>query len=189
MTRNTPLLVAAIAVVGLGGSLLARPIQPFAPSIMQTLSETGATVENWPLRDLTALTPDNRAIRIDANYRGRVVFLTLWAQWCDVCKAELPSLDAFARASNGRFDVVAVSIDQDPNAALTYLSQHFPQGPGFDVLLDPDGRAEQLFGTTAVPETFLIDPGGTVVARFTGGRDYSDPVNVRLADLVLRGSL
>jgi cytochrome c biogenesis protein CcmG/thiol:disulfide interchange protein DsbE len=37
------------------------------------------------------------------------------------------------------------------------------------MLLDPDGKIALDFGVAGVPESFLIDPAGVIVAKVVGG--------------------
>lgn len=179
--RKAHIAAVVIAFGGLVVSLWALPVEPFASPTMNALEQTGATIEDWPVRDFTVFTPEGQAVPL-SSLRGRPVYLTYWAEWCDVCKSELPALDRLARAQSGRIDVLTVTIDNDPSASYRYLQSQFPEGPAFRVLTDPGGQTTTQFGTTGVPETFVIDSEGTVLARYVGAHDFTSAAHQRLAN-------
>ncbi len=110
-----------------------------------------------------------------ARLRGHVVVLNFWASWCAPCLEELPSLNAMqGELPNVR--VVAVSIDEDPNAYLAFLNRHPTQ---FLTVLDGRNRSNALYGTFRPPETFVIDKNGTIRRKFIGPQDWTSPEIVR----------
>jgi cytochrome c biogenesis protein CcmG/thiol:disulfide interchange protein DsbE len=93
-----------------------------------------------------------------AAYRGRWVLVNFWASWCGPCRQEAPALESFQRQNSGRdFTVVGIDtrdLSDDGRAFVRKLHLSYPQ------LRDGDGNAAHQFGTTGVPENFLIDPRG-----------------------------
>lgn len=112
-----------------------------------------------------------------ADYRGKVVLLNLWATWCPPCRAELPSLTQLAEelGNEPNFALVSLSVDDDWAAVKGFFKG---QAPTFPVLLDKGARVSGSYGTTQFPESYVIDPSGKVIAKFTGARDWSDPAAV-----------
>lgn len=113
-----------------------------------------------PLRDV-----NGTAINLE-DLRGRVVLLDAWATWCAPCLAELPLLKRLARTHGDRFTIVGVSVDRMPRRDfISWLRrkdvtwrQHF-DGRGYD---SPVARR---LGINAVPDTWLYDARGRLVAR------------------------
>jgi thiol-disulfide isomerase/thioredoxin len=184
VTRSTQALILSIAAVAFLASLFVFPLQPFSRDVMAALDATGATIENWEVERLELLDAAGQPVSM-ASYDGHLVYLTYWAEWCSVCKDEMPSLDALARANTGRVEVLTATIDEDPTASFEFLRGQFPQGPNFGVLVDPGGRMASQFGTTGVPETFLIDGEGTVIARYIGPHNFLSPAHQRLRNLLV----
>ncbi len=110
-----------------------------------------------------------------SDYLGRGVVLNLWATWCVPCVAELPSLDALARAlAPKRVAVLPVSIDHDGAARVPpFFKAHGISS--LPVLLDPHGAILQAIGQEGIPMTLLIDAAGREVARVEGSVDWADP--------------
>ncbi|MDX1503302.1 MAG: TlpA disulfide reductase family protein [Thermoanaerobaculia bacterium] len=101
---------------------------------------------------------------------GRWIVLTFWAAWCGPCRAELPSLEEvhLARRDAG-IEVVGVALDRDPAAARGLAEELGLTFPSFH---DGEGRVAALYGAGSIPTSYLIDPGGEVVAHARGARDW-----------------
>lgn len=95
-----------------------------------------------------------------ADYRGRWVLVNFWASWCVPCKQEAPELERFQRQNGGaKFTVVGIDsrdLSGDGRAFARRYELSYPQ------LRDGDGAMAHDFGTTGVPENYLIDPRGKV---------------------------
>ena len=68
--------------------------------------------------------------------------------------------------------VLAVSFDRDPAAYGEFLRRHPLQ---LETALDSTGHANEAFGTTRPPETFILDKTGVVRRKFIGAQDWTDP--------------
>jgi cytochrome c biogenesis protein CcmG/thiol:disulfide interchange protein DsbE len=95
-----------------------------------------------------------------ADYRGRWVLVNFWASWCGPCREEAPVLESFQRRHGGPgFTVVGIDsrdLSGDGRAFVRRFGLSYPQ------LRDGDGSNAHDFGTTGVPENFLVDPAGKV---------------------------
>lgn len=103
-----------------------------------------------------------------AARRGRWVVVNFMASWCTPCRQEQPELAAFSNrhAETADAEVVAVVVNDTPDDVAAFFAEFGQAGPA---VLDPDGEAYVAFGIVKVPETYLVDPDGIVVAKVNGG--------------------
>lgn len=95
-----------------------------------------------------------------AQYKGRWVLVNFWASWCEPCKQEAPALEKFQRQHGGpKFTVLGVDTRDLSDDGREFVREY---GLSYPQLRDGDGGAAHDYGTTGVPENFLVDPTGKV---------------------------
>ena len=113
-----------------------------------------------------------------SDYRGRVVFLNIWATWCPPCREEMPSMEKLYKGLKGEgFEILAVSIDASGAGAVAPFMKEFRLS--FPALLDPEGTIQQRYHTTGIPESFIIDKKGIVVKKVIGATDWATSEVIR----------
>jgi cytochrome c biogenesis protein CcmG/thiol:disulfide interchange protein DsbE len=122
-----------------------------------------------PAPDLQGQTLDGATFDL-ADWRGEVVLVNVWASWCVPCQQEQPLLVSSYRELAPRgLHIVGINVRDKPEEAHAFL-QEFGQAP-WPSVQDPDGRRAVDWGTFALPETYLVDTDGTVVAKAVGELD------------------
>ena len=126
-------------------ALVARGVRPLAPNANMALPVLGS--------DSTA--------RL-ADFRGKVVVLNVFASWCDPCQAEAPVLEQAERtiASKDATVLGVTYLDTSTDSEQFVQRWHLT----YPVLRDISGNFIRSFGTTGVPETFVINRQGRIVA-------------------------
>lgn len=163
--RRLTLLVGLAMAAVLIGALVIRIL----PQIQ--LVGVGSTAPDFHAIDLRSGKPASLA-----DYRGKVLLLNIWATYCLPCRVEMPAIERLSRRMAGTdFHVLAVSVDVvDSTAVNAFVNQ---LGLSFDVLHDRQGRIEQQYQTTGVPESFVIDRHGVIVKKVIGASEWDGPVN------------
>lgn len=105
------------------------------------------------------------------EHRGEWVLVNLWASWCLPCRQEAPVLDDFYRRERGHdATVVGINVQDNRDDALAFLREH---PTGYTQLRSVGDERSSAFGSTGVPENFLVDPQGRLAWIWTGPVDES----------------
>jgi cytochrome c biogenesis protein CcmG, thiol:disulfide interchange protein DsbE len=97
-----------------------------------------------------------------AQLRGKVVVLNVFASWCQPCMAEAPVLEQEQRQLvKNDATILGVTYLDNSSASETFVRQ---QHITYPVVRDVSGNFVRSFGTTGVPETFVINRQGRIVA-------------------------
>jgi cytochrome c biogenesis protein CcmG/thiol:disulfide interchange protein DsbE len=106
-----------------------------------------------------------------ADYRGRWVLVNLWASWCAPCRQEAPELERFARHYRKQgVSVLGIDVQDNSDDALAFLRDY---RVGYPQLRSVGDERSAAFGSTGVPENFLVDPQGRLALIWRGPVDQS----------------
>ncbi|WP_417516274.1 TlpA family protein disulfide reductase [Marinobacter sp.] len=101
-----------------------------------------------------------------SELRGKVVLLDFWASWCGPCRQSFPWMNEMqARYESQGFEVVAVNVDQNPEAAAAFLSE---VPATFTVAFDPEGKTPEAYEVMGMPSAYLIDRNGHIHSQHIG---------------------
>jgi cytochrome c biogenesis protein CcmG/thiol:disulfide interchange protein DsbE len=110
-----------------------------------------------------------------AQLRGKVVFLNIWATWCGPCREEMPSMETLYDQLKDNKDFVMLAVSQDTKGRSVVAPYVARNGYHFTILLDPENKVGESYDVSGVPETFIIDRKGQIVAHHMGAFDWSRP--------------
>jgi peroxiredoxin len=173
------IVLAAIGLAGIGTVVaIDRGLLPLGSttgtSVSSRRGEPLALRVGAPFPDFAATDVETGTSLSLSGLEGQVVLVNIWATWCPPCETEMPSMERLYRELGPEgFSVVAVSVDQESTSLVRRWVEE--RGLSFTVLHDRDGRFEQSFRSVGVPESFLIDRDGRLVAREIGPRVWDSP--------------
>ncbi|QKJ33200.1 TlpA family protein disulfide reductase [Mucilaginibacter mali] len=107
-----------------------------------------------------------------ANYKGKYVLVDFWASWCGPCRAENPNLvAAYAQYKNKNFSILGVSLDEDKKAWMKAIKDDKLTWDHVSDLKGWQNEAVKMYAVGAVPQNFLIDPQGKIIAQNLRGEE------------------
>lgn len=100
-----------------------------------------------------------------ADLRGRAVLLNFWASWCEPCRAEMPSLQAFQAQHGDSLVVLAINYKESPESVHRFVQR---QGWILPILPDSQGVLAKRWGIGVFPTSVLVNAQGQAVAVVRG---------------------
>lgn len=156
--------LALVALSGHRGARLAANSEESEATV-----PAGSQAADFKLETLNGTT-----VSLD-SLRGKVVFLNVWATWCAPCLEEMPSMQTLYDAFKGNKDFVMLAVSQDTKGRSVVAPYVAKNGYRFTILLDPQNKVSETYDVSGVPETFIIDRKGQIVAHHMGAFDWSRP--------------
>lgn len=105
------------------------------------------------------------------QYKGKVVFLNLWATWCGPCKAEMPGIhNLYVKMKDEPVEFVMLSIDKDK--ALSKVESYVKNNSYTFPVFMPSGYLAEQLQVPSIPTTFVISKDGKIVMKEVGTRNY-----------------
>jgi thiol-disulfide isomerase/thioredoxin len=107
------------------------------------------------------------------DYRGKVLFLNLWATWCGPCRAEMPSMEKlYRRFKDKGLEILAVNLQEQKADVEAFMRRNKLT---FPAALDGDGRIARQYGVMGIPTSYILDRQGRVILRLVGSINWDDP--------------
>lgn len=151
----------SVALFGLFALQLSRPKDEFIRSAM-----IGKQIPQFALEPANEMRP---GLALADLADGKPKLLNVFASWCVPCVAEAPQLAALERRGA---TIVAIAIRDRPEDVARFLDNY--GNPFSRIGADPMSQVQLSLGSSGVPETFVVDGGGTIRYQHLGEVRESD---------------
>jgi peroxiredoxin len=116
-----------------------------------------ASAEELTAPDFALRSLDGRNLRL-SEFRGEVVLLNFWAQWCGECRQAMPGLnELYSKYQRAGLVMLSISVDEDTRRVAD-LAKSLKLA--FPVLIDERKEASSLYQLKTMPFLVLIDRDG-----------------------------
>ena len=109
---------------------------------------------------------NNKELTINlASLKGKTVLIDFWASWCAPCRIANKKLaPLYNDYKDENFEIVGISLDTDKTKWINAIQK---DKLAYEQLIDAkgfDAKSALLFGVEALPNSYLFDASGKLVA-------------------------
>jgi thiol-disulfide isomerase/thioredoxin len=107
-----------------------------------------------------------------SSFKGKYVLVDFWASWCHPCRLENPNVVAvYNKFKTKKFAILSVSLDKSRDPWLQAIKDDKLTWTHVSDLKFWNNDVALKYRVTAIPQNFLIDPNGKIVAKNLRGPD------------------
>jgi thiol-disulfide isomerase/thioredoxin len=148
---------------------------PKRRAVLQGTALSEPAVYDWSLLDL-----NDQPVGF-ARFKGKTIFLNIWATWCGPCVGEMPSIARLAkdrRFKEKQVEFVCVSVDASAEPVRKFLADK-----DWSMTFLRADKLPPVYQSDGIPTTFVIAPDGRIAASELGATDWDQPA---VADFLLK---
>jgi len=144
----------------------ARPAHPQVQQFVNNLQRLQQGVFEGALApEINLATPEGPNLAL-SSLRGKYVLIDFWASWCGPCRRENPNVvKTYAAYKDKGFEIFGVSLDQDRAAWLKAIETDKLVWKHVSDLKYWSSAGAQAYQVNSIPQTFLLDKEGRVIAK------------------------
>ena len=137
----------------------------FIKAATKRVDDIKGTTVGYTATNFTQTTPDGKKVSL-SDFRGKVVLVDFWASWCRPCRMENPNVvSAYNRFKDKGFTVLGISLDQSKDPWVNAIQQDNLTWTHISDLKGWGNEVGKLYGVTGIPQNFLIDKEGKIIAK------------------------
>ena len=144
-----------------------------------TLIALLVTIHSSVIPQVTKPTPkvalknlQGRIVRL-SDYKGKVVMLNFWAEWCAPCLAEMPDLIKWQKENKAR-GLVVLGVTYPPTELPEVHQVLKKLGVNYPILLGDEATKTQFDDGDVLPMTVIIDRKGKIRDIVQGTMDVDE---------------
>jgi thiol-disulfide isomerase/thioredoxin len=120
---------------------------------------------NFKIRDLNGTVIDFK------DFKGKTIFINVWATWCGPCRIEMPSIQSmYDKVDKEKIVFIMLAVDEkkDFQKVVNFVNE---KKYTFPVYVPHEFLPDQLM-VRIIPTTFVIDANGKIASKETGAANY-----------------
>ncbi len=146
--------------------------QLVAPKETEEVTEDGEVNVGDKAPDFTAPDPNDVAISLNTTL-GKLTILDFWASWCGPCRVDSPNLVKVHNAykDNG-LAIIGISLDKNKGSWEKAIENDKLDWTQVSHLMRWGDPIAAVYGVNSIPQLFLLDENGTVIAKERHAEDF-----------------
>ncbi|MDQ2753891.1 MAG: AhpC/TSA family protein [Bacteroidota bacterium] len=137
----------------------------FAKNISQVIDNDKIGAVGTKAIDFTQTDTAGNSVSL-SQFKGKYVLLDFWASWCRPCRAENPNVvAAYNTYKNKNFTVLSVSLDETKDSWLRAIKADNLMWTHLSDLKYWSNAVAMEYHIQSIPQNFLIDPNGVIIAK------------------------
>jgi len=127
--------------------------------------------------DLTSTDTLGNTVKL-SSLRGKYVLIDVWASWCGPCRKENPNqVRTYNKFKDKNFAVLGVSLDDDRKSWVNAIRKDGLPWTNVSDLKGWKGQIVELYGLNSLPQNYLLDPNGVIIAKNLQGIALSNKLS------------
>jgi thiol-disulfide isomerase/thioredoxin len=164
--------------------------QDYLTAIQKKYNQWLSIEPGKPAPDFYGITPDGKKISL-SDFKGKVVYVDVWATWCGPCREELPFSKKIQQAFKDNDQVVFLYVSVDENIEnwkeMLKKEKDF-KGIHINQHGDKPGTVWEPYLLSGIPRYILIDADGKIV-HANAFRPSSGKVTAQIRELLSSNKL
>jgi peroxiredoxin len=103
------------------------------------------------------------------DFKGKKVFINIWATWCGYCVQEMPDMEKIHQEGDADTVILAVNAGEDLNTVKEFMDSN---GFHFTALMDESYSLGKKLNVTGYPTSIFIDREGNISSKVVGAMSY-----------------